>query len=199
MLLIMFADKMFIPLWSSDLFNFGRTTRVPSLHPNWVPCGLKNSGLVIFNYLSSLVEYTFTFFLWDMKLALRPNGPIWPCWKTGAVRRHFGSVPSYRKYLNAWLGKKNMYVELYFLYIHCLFQIPKVHLCESIVFIFLYLNCWFLVLSELCLDWVNIGYTSPLMCNFNFHVLFMQRNILLYVVFVICHFSCFIFSISLSH
>jgi hypothetical protein len=120
MLLIMFADIMFIPMWSPDLFNFGRTTRVPSLHPNWVPCGLKNSGLVIFNYLSSLVEYTFTFFLWDMKLALRPDGPIWPCWKTGAVRRHFGSVPSYRKYLNEWLGKKNMYVELYF-FIYSLF------------------------------------------------------------------------------
>lgn len=30
----------------SDLFNFGRTTRVPSLQPNWVRCGLNKSGLV---------------------------------------------------------------------------------------------------------------------------------------------------------
>jgi hypothetical protein len=198
MLLIMFADIMFIPMWSPDLFNFGRTTRVPSLHPNWVPCGLKNSGLVIFNYLSSLVEYTFTFFLWDMKLALRPNGPIWPCWKTGAVRRHFGSVPSYRKYLNEWLGKKNMYVELYFFYIFIVyFKFQKFTSVRVLCLYFLYLSCWFLVLSELCLDWVNIGILSPLMCNFNFHVLFMERNILLYVV--IWHLSCFPFSISFSH
>lgn len=34
MWLLVFADKMFIPIDASDLFNFGMTTRVPSLHPN---------------------------------------------------------------------------------------------------------------------------------------------------------------------
>lgn len=103
MLLLMFADKMFIPLWCLDLFNFGRTTRVPSWHPNWVPCGLNKSGLVILNCFSSLAEYTFTSFIWGYETGAQTE-PIWCCWS----RRHFGSVLSYWTYLKAWLKRKKM-------------------------------------------------------------------------------------------
>lgn len=145
-----FSDKMLIPLWYSGLFNFERTLRVPNLHPNWVPCGLNKSGLVILNCLSSLVEYTFTFFYGDIKLTLKLN-PF------GGVLEDILVVfpQTERVWRHGLEGRTCRAVFFYFIfYINCLFQIPLRFSCEIIMFIHIFfIHCSFQIQPKwTCLD-----------------------------------------------